>query len=386
MKIRVFVRVLGMMLAAGGAMSLGGCESGGDRYDSQTQGAPTAIADRDAAFDVAADSYNTVGYRLDWRGYPVVVPGEGIQRVLVYPDALVVQETGSNVTVMEPSNGSVRWSIELATRLTRIIGMDRSVDGRYGNVLAAATDAEVYLLSTATGTLVARQPLEKVSNTGPLVMGNLAMFGTATGELLAHQFTNNVKMWGVDTTGTFEQPPVAIGTSVVGAVSSTGQVVFVDVGLGRMVGRAMVFDGPGAPPVSNGQAMFVASLDQSLYAFAPNGSRLWRHRTAERLMHAPTAIGQMVCCTTDKGLQAFDATSGTVIWTAADVRGTVVGKRKTNLLVWDGKVMSLVDEQRGDLIEQVTLPGVRSITMSAFEDGDMYVASWSGVLAKYVTK
>lgn len=385
MKIRVFVRVLGMMLAAGGAMSLGGCESSGG-YDSDDRGAPVKIADRDAAFSVSPEAYSTVGYRLDWRGYPVVVPGEGIQRVLVYPDALVVQETGSNVTVIEPSNGSVRWSIELATRLTRIIGVDRTVDSKYGNVLAASSESEVYLLSTATGTLVARQALEKVSNTGPLVMGNVALFGTATGEVLAHQFTNNVKMWGIDTTGTFEQPPVAVGNSIVGAVSSTGQVMFIDVSLGRLVGRGMVFDGAGAPLASNGQAMFVASLDQSLYAFSTNGSKLWRHRTAEQLTHAPTAIGQMVCCTTDAGLQAFDATNGTVIWTAADVRGTVIGKRKTNLLVWDGKVMSLVDEQRGDLIEQVTLPGVRSITMSQFDDGDMYVASWSGVLAKYVTK
>jgi outer membrane protein assembly factor BamB len=385
MKIRVFVRVLGMMLAAGGAMSLGGCESSGG-YDSSVKGAPEKIADRDAGFDIAPEAYSTVGYRLDWRGYPVVVPGERIQRVLVYPDALVVQESGSNITVMEPTNGAVRWSSELATRLTRIIGVDRSVDNRYGNVLAAASESEVYLLSTATGTLVARQSLEKVSNTGPLVLGNVALFGTATGELLAQQFTNNVKMWGVDTTGSFDQPPVSVGTSVVGAVSSTGQVVFVDVALGRMVGRSTVFDGPGAPPASNGLVMFVASLDQSLYAFAPNGARMWRHRTAQQLTYAPTAIGQMVCCTTDEGLQAFDATDGTVIWTAADVRGTVVGKRKTNLLVWDGKVMSLVDEQRGDLIEQVTLPGVRSVTMSTFEDGDMYVASWSGVLAKYVTK
>lgn len=384
MKIRAFVRGFGVLLAAGGVLSLGGC--GGGDGESVMRGAPASIAEREKSFVTPQEAYSTLGYRLDWRGYPVVAPGETIARVRVYQDALVIQETGSNVTVMEPANGSVRWSSEIANRLTRMIGVDRTIDPKYGNVLAVGSDTEVYLLSTATGTLVARQSLEKVSNTGPLVMGNVALFGTATGEMLAQQFANNVKLWGIDTTGSFEQPAVAISGGVVGAVSTTGRVIFADVGLGRMIGQSEIFSGPGAPPATNGQVMFVASLDQSLYAFLPTGSRLWRHRTAAPLTSAPVAHGPAVFCTTDAGLQAFDANSGSVLWTAGNVRGTVVGKRKTNLLVWDGATMSLVDEARGDVLGQVELPGVRSITLSAFEDGDMYVASRSGVVAKFVTK
>ncbi|MCG3122927.1 MAG: hypothetical protein GIKADHBN_01332 [Phycisphaerales bacterium] len=63
-----------------------------------------------------------------------------------------------------------------------------------------------------------------------------------------------------------------------------------------------------------------------------------------------------------------------------------MGKRRTNLLVWNGQTMFVVDQQRGDVITRQDLPGVRLIRTSNFEDGDLYMAGESGVLAKFVPR
>lgn len=384
MNMTMSVRTLVALCMAGIAAAGAGC---GSVIESRPRGgAPSTPQERDAQFAIPMEAYNNLGYRMDWRGFPVVSPNYAIRELQIYPDAIVVQETGSNVTLMEPANGSVRWSNGLATKLVKFVSVARVSEPRYGDTIAIASESEVFLLSTQTGTLVARQPFERVATTGTVVAGGLGIYGTASGELVCHQYASGAKLWGVDAQGSFDQPPVALGPTTVGAVTTTGRVVFVDLAAGGLIGKASIFDGPGSPPASNGTTMFVASVDQSLYAILPNGAQLWRHRTADPLHWAPACSGEAVYCTTSEGLTAFDAGSGSVLWTAADAHGNVIGKRKNNLMVWDGTTMYLVDQQRGDIMGQETLPDVRFIKLSAFDDGDMYVVSKSGVIAKFVTR
>lgn len=348
-------------------------------------GVPASVAERDAGFVIPFESYAAVGYRLDWRGYPTIHPGERVTRLAAYPDALVVHESGNALTVMESANGGVRWSTALASRLTRFVGLGRVNDPRHGDTITVASDSEVFLLSAATGTLVSRQAFGQVVNVGPLTVGSSGIFGSPAGELLCHQYANGIRFWTVGASGSYEQSPVRVGDAV-GAVTNTGRVSFIDPMSGRLLGGGRIFSGPGAPLTGNDYAMYVASLDQSLYGYLPTGDVLWRHRTSAPLRQAPTATADAVYCTTDGSLRAFDAYSGQVIWTAQGVAGTVLGRRQSNLLVWDGTTMALVDAARGDVIAREILPGVRLITMSAFDDGDMYVVSVSGVVAKFVTR
>lgn len=371
------------VLSIAAFLLLGGCTS---VIEGRRQpGVSASVAQRDAGFVIPYESYAAVGYRLDWRGYPTIHPGERITSLASFSDSLAVHESGNALTVMESANGTVRWSSALASRLTRFVGFSRINDPRYGDSLAVASDSEAFVLSTATGTLLARQPFGLVVNVGPLAVGATGVYGTPSGDLIGHHYASGIRMWTVGASGSYEQPPVRVG-DMIGSVTRTGRVLFVDAATGRLVAGGRVFSGPGAPLASNGVAMYVASVDQSLYAFAPTGEMLWRHRTSSPLRLAPAATPDAVYCTTDGSLKAFDAYSGQVIWTAEGVSGTVLGRRQSNLLVWDGTAMMLVDAARGDLIAREILPGVRLIAMSAFEDGDMYVASTSGVVAKFVPR
>ncbi len=385
MKMSFSLTTLKAVLAGGAAVVMCGC---GSVIESRPKnGAPESITDRDKAFHIPADAYESLGYRMDWRGFPVLAPHEMLTRLVIYPDALMTQASGSEVTVIEPSNGSIRWSTGLKTRLTKFVSITRENNSRYGDMFVVASEADLYLLATSTGTLLSRQPFETVVNTGTVQVQGAGIYGTETGELLCHQYTNSIKLWGVRaSSGSYERPPINVGPAVVGAVTTTGNVSFVDLGTGHLIGRGKIFGGPGAELAANDSALYIASEDQSLYAFLTNGRQLWRRRTSLPLHWAPTATADTVYCTIDEGLTAFDAGTGETRWTSKDAAGVVLGKRRDNLLVWDGHTMFLVDAQRGDVMNRQELPDVLFIKMSKFEEGDMYVVSTSGVIAKFISR
>lgn len=346
---------------------------------------PVGIEARAAAFPIDHEAWSRLGYRYDWTAYPYVSGRGHIRFANAYPDMLIAQETGGILSVIETTNGGVRWSTELANPLTKFVG-----NGRDGERIICSSESEAFILTAATGNLLARQRIEKVVNTRPLLVerpgGAVAIYGTPTGEVLAHYLGSAVKVWGFDTAGAIEGRPVLMGT-VVGAVSQTGDVFFLDAMSGSLQGRARIFDGVANDPVTNGQLMFVASLDQSLYAFAPSGTQVWRYRGSQPLRAQPTADGDVVYCTIPElGLTAFNALTGEIAWSNKEVRGTVVARNKNRLISFDGANACLIDPQQGDVIEKVAMGNVDFLTTDKYEDGILYAVARSGVIARFLPR
>lgn len=374
-------------LALAALFGLGGlsaCSSDGDLAPSAPHDGRGVDA-RAAAFPIDHDGWARLGYRYDWTAYPYITGRGHIRFADAYPDILIAQETGGILSVIETGSGSVRWSTELANPLTKFVGNSRD-----GDRIICSSESEAFILAAATGNLMARQRIEKVVNTRPLIVeragGGLAIYGTPTGEVLAHYLAQSVKVWGFDVAGAIEGRPVLIG-STVGAVSQSGEVFFLDAGTGSLQGQARIFDGVANEPVTNGQLMFIASLDQSLYAFAPSGGQIWRYRGAQPLRAQPTADGNAVYCTIpDLGLTRFDAMTGAIAWSAKGVGGTVIARSKNRLIAFDGNNAFALDPERGDVIEKVALKGVDFLTTDKYEDGTMYAVSKSGVIARFLPR
>jgi outer membrane protein assembly factor BamB len=134
--------------------------------------------------------------------------------------------------------------------------------------------------------------------------------------------------------------------------------------------------------------MFVASLDQSVYAFSPEGaSTVWRHRTGAPLRVQPTATAdRLYCAIPGEGLTAFESGTGRVLWTTKGFQGSVVGTNHGRLLAWDGTDAALIDAARGDIIERAALTGASMLKPDKFDDGKLYVVSKSGVVARLLVK
>jgi hypothetical protein len=351
-----------------------------------TSGTNRTPEERRAEFPIQNSDWGKLGYRQDWVGYPAVTDNLPILFAEAYPDIVVTLEGGSQVSILEATTGNRRCADQLANPLTKFVGM-----GRDANQIFVASEGEVFALDPQTGILHSRQKTEKIVSTEPVQFGNLMIFGTPSGEVLAHLAINSVggvKAWGFQTGGPVERKPALMGT-IVGAISISGQITFLDAQTGGLIGRNAIYAGADTNPVSEGDVMYVASLDQSIYAFnAQGGSIIWRHRTPSPLHAQPTAhAGKLYCSVPGEGLICFDGATGSILWTCKNfANGTVVAINKNNLVVFNGEEGALVDMQRGDIIDRTKLPGVSFLKTDKFVDGNLYAISKSGVVAKFLKR
>lgn len=358
-----------------------GCSS-----ETYTVGRGLSPEQRLAAFPTDAGDWAKLGYTRDWTGFPAITGGLPIQFIEPDGDSVVVLEAGSQVSVLESSTGVRRTAAELANPLTRFVGLEVS-----GERIFAISEGEVFTVDSQTGVLRDRKRIEKVVATEPAMFGGLMVFGTPAGEVMAHMSIGSiggVKVWGFGTNGPVSGKPALIG-STVGAVSQSGQVVFLNAETGGLIGRNSMFGGVETDPVADQNAMFVASVDQSVYAFSPfDGSMLWRHKTAHRLTVQPTAFGgRLYCSIPGEGLVAFDGQSGSVLWRCKDFdNGVVVGINRNRLLAFNGNEAALIDPERGDLLERAKVPGVLMLKPDSFVDGNLYAVSRSGVVVKFLRR
>src|ERR1041384_2159785 len=86
------------------------------------------------------------------------------------------------------------------------------------------------------------------------------------------------------------------------------------------------------------------------------------------------------------GLTAFDSANGQVVWTCKDFNGTVIGTSRKMLVGFDKAVPEIVtiDMERGDVVARAKTPGAVMVKPDAFENGNLYVLSGSGLVAKFV--
>jgi outer membrane protein assembly factor BamB len=379
--------------AVAGAVSAPGCES----VPSARVRAPVATEQQDQSLQVDSAKMRQIGYERDWRGYPAIARGQEIRSLDLWDDLVLAHGTDSTITALEPRSGERRWSLTLLNPLTRFLGNVRD-----GNVIYSSTEGEVFALDVDTGNILDRLDNAQIVNTGPLRVGGLLIYGTATttssargserAEVIAFlptggiESVDGVKMWGTLTRGPVEQDLALVDGAVV-AASRSGDVLFVNPATGSLLGRSSMYDGPGSRPVAGEGLVFIASRDQSIYAFRPTGGRaVWRFRTQDVLETQPAYhAGAVYVEIPSEGLIALGAATGERLWDGpSEARGTVIGMRDGLLLVHEPGGLATVDPRGGDVVERISMPGLKIAKAPQFEDGDLYLASDIGLIAKFV--
>ena len=182
-------------------------------------------------------------------------------------------------------------------------------------------------------------------------------------------------------------PPVQVGSSV-GVVSQGGEVVLLNPRQGTANGRGRIYGGLANAPVAGGSTLYIAGLDQSVWAFDETGREpKWRVRLEDPIREQPRYHdGRLYVVLPKEGLTCFDGGTGKRIWTTKGVAGSAVAMRSGRLIVWDGTVVSVIDAGRGDVIERLALPGVDWLISEDFGDGNLYAVSLRGEVSKYSPK
>lgn len=368
---------LATLALAGGLLA--GCES------SSPATVITTPAERADAAPAQTDEFAKLGYRLEWRAFPTMLPGETIERLNLFGDVLAAQESAGVVSVIETRSGQVRWSEQVAGRLTHFVGINR--DKKTPDRLIVSSETEAYFYDISTGNLKARQKFAQIVSSSPVQVGDILVYGCLNGQVLGHLMLNGFRQWGAGLTGTISTSPLEMPSGRVAVVSSTGDFAIIDAATGLSQGRARMFGGPaaGVEMATNGSVTVIASQDQSLYAFGGDiASPMWRKRTDAPLKFSPVIHeGRVYCDLGTDGLTCLEAATGKPIWNNAKVSGSVVGVRNKKLVVFNGSIAWTLDMANGAIIDQVELKNVSMLKPDTFVDGNLYVAAPSGIITKF---
>jgi outer membrane protein assembly factor BamB len=387
--------MLAVVSAAALALAgLSGCES-----TSRPAGPDTNFDARAQAFQFNDADWSRAGYRLEWRGFPTMERGERITKLQPYADLVIAQSSGSTVSALETATGRRRWHNQLAGRLTRFVGIARA-----GSSVYVVSESDVYTLNKDVGGLEDRQTLAAVANTPPVLVGNTLVFGGPTGVVFAHDLTKRIRSWGFAMDSAINVAPAAIGASsssigpaspttdeasvaALAAISQRGEVALLDASSGSLRGKAQLFGGAAHPPVAAGPVVVVASLDQSIYAFSPAGSQMWRIRTNSPLRGAPESIGSTVYLTAENDtFTAINALTGQPLWTSKGISGRLIAARGSNLLVFGNGTLTVLERATGVVLHSFQTPSITQIVADKAEDGNLYAVSASGVVGKLMPR
>jgi outer membrane protein assembly factor BamB len=319
---------------------------------------------------------------MAWRGFPGFARNGGFLDLSAHDRGVVVMDSQNTVSMLDPDSGKTLWITQLGTRQTRFLGATIANDQ-----VLCASDIELYVLDISTGDLMDRQSLASVVQTRPVVVDQVAVFGSTGGEVIGHSLYSGFKLWGYQLDGEIAAAPVVIGDSI-GVVSQGGDVIMLDSADGVSRGRARVFGGVEGRLSTDGGALYVASRDQSVYAFdGRNGDRLWRHRSEAPLASTPTYFDGLVFVDLpSEGMSAFDAGTGEVLWQNSGLRGEVVAMRGDTILVWSGTTLWTADVDDGEVLSEASVPQALRVITSDDVDGDVYVLERGGSVARFSSR
>ncbi|MHA7813479.1 MAG: outer membrane protein assembly factor BamB family protein [Phycisphaerales bacterium] len=332
-------------------------------------------------WDINHEGWAELGYQWEWTGYPPLAAGAGIHHATAYDDLLTFIGSGSTLSVLEASTGKVRWSRQLDRATTRFVEPVRR-DG----TLFAASDTELWEIDLRNGNTIDRDSLGTLVNTSPLMMGNLAIFGTLSGELFAYQIENDFKLWSYKFDGPIHQPAVKVGDNLIAAISENGEIRTLGATNAHTSMSTRVAGGSDTALMTDYVGLYVASLDQSIYAFDVNdGYRFWRIRssapvTVQHTLHE----GMLYASTRDQGLMAIDNATGEVVWNNTEIGGWVLTVvNDAELIVYSGFEILAIDKERGDIITRTPISNIAGVRTDSISDGNIYVITLDGGVAKF---
>lgn len=343
-----------------------------------------------AGLRVEHAAWASLGYRWSWTTAPVLTGGASVQLAEPLGDLIAVVNSRSRLTAIEATSGRIRWNTAVATPLTDFVALARA-----GDQIQVFSRRAIYIHDALSGEFATRQDLAIAVTTPPALASGVAYFGSPTSRALAHRYGDEagllrpppldrgVQLWQYLLTGAIDAMPALMGNAVA-FVAESGDILFADPLSGAATGRASVAGPPAANPVTDGSLLYIASRDQSVYAFDTEGRLVWRHRTAVPLQDQITVHdGVLYAHVPGEGLLAFNASDGSVLWKNPDARGTVVALRAGELIAFAPGRAWMIDARRGDTLAQPELTDIARLMAPAFDSGPLFAVGRGGAIARF---
>jgi outer membrane protein assembly factor BamB len=388
---RLVPRLLVLAAAAGLAA---GCATAGEGKAPPAE-APAADAEPPIApeteFLIRPADVRQLGYRIDYQTRTFPETDSGIKSLEVMADSVFVLDGRNFLTRLRRSDGQRLWRIPVADTSDEVQGITFLPDTE--QVLLTAT-GQLLVLDDDTGSLIDKQRLGQIASTSPIVFGPVVIYGARNGQLVWHSFEVGYQWRSYQVAPAIRLRPLLVGNDVA-VIATNGTVMMIDASSAAAIWEKRLLSGVDAEPVAGEDLLYIAGLDQYVWALdAGTGRTVWRYLSETPLTSSPSLIGDhLYQYIPTEGLVCFearpvDAPGGRIIWTAPDVPGRVIGRDGVRLFVWDGqrKRLAIINAESGAVTDTVDLPGVRHLVITDPDSGDLYAASDDGRVIRLVPR
>jgi outer membrane protein assembly factor BamB len=347
--------------------------------------------DLETEFLIGPSKVRELGYRIDHQARTFPEADSGVKRLAVLGDSAFVLDGRNFLTRLRRTDGHRVWRIPVADPLDDIHGITYLPDEELVMLMAGA---HLLILDDDTGSMVDKQDLGQIASTAPVVYGPALIYGARNGQLVWHSFEVGYQWRGYQISSTIRLNPLLVGDTIA-VVASDGTVMVLDAGSATAMWEKRLLSGVEASPVASDDLLYIAGLDQYVWALnLQTGRTAWRYLSEAPLTCPPALVDDRVYQhIPTEGLVCFEARpanapGGKIVWSTPGVQGQVIGKHGNRLMVWDDREtrMSLIDAERGAVMTTVDLPDVRHIVMSTTESGDLYAVGNDGRVIRLVPR
>ena len=347
-----------------------------------------AMASLEARYVCGPASADEFGLRIVWQTEPLVTKDAVLHIVNASPDSVWFGDSSGSIVRLRRDNGETVWRSSTFQGIERMLALEYLPTEHNDNVYVV-TELGSVIMDAATGNLLKRTRFSQLPSNVPAIYGQTMIYGTNTG----------LASWFLYSTG-YNWRATTLGGHVVAPVTVTGDIAIV----GSTNGTVLAMDAPSAgirwsrklsagvetPIAADSQACYVASHDQSLWAFDQmRGRVLWQYFTQTSLRNPPVRIADgLYLQIPGEGLVSFtplpnNKPDGEVLW-KSKAPGNIIGRMDTNVMAWDRAThtLSAVDVGNGRIVHQVVLPKVQSIQFFPMIDGDVFIAAKDGTVER----
>lgn len=345
-------------LALAMSVALLGCTSNGDATGQPNDQSPQAnrpVA-KPTNLLVEPNDAITIGYDVHWATSIAVPERENLAHAVVLDDLLITVEHPSNkLTAVRMSDGEQLWH----KKMPEHFGLIRE-PARLENTIIVNTPSTIFLLNAADGETRGQSSLRSPVGHGPVIVGNIAVFGGSDGMVFGHGILTGYSKWAYKMPSQILVPAQANGANVFVATQS-GRYMSIQGETGEKRWDGRTFGAISATPAVTNVGTFVASEDHSLYALSSDGRDLWIFRYTAPLKQGPKVIRNIVYQPLPEGqVVALRATDGSEL-IRIDTSDDLVTQDRSGLVFQGDRKLVIRSPSTGRVIDEVKTKPLQTV-------------------------
>ena len=253
---------------------------------------PAAVAepheiDLEVEFLIGPSKVRELGYRIDHQTRAFPEADSGIKRLAVLGDSAFVLDGRNFLTRLRRADGQRIWRIPVADPLDDIHGITYLP---HDKIVLLMVGGNLLVLDDSTGSLIDKQELGQIASTSPVVYGPVLIYGARNGQLVWHSFEVGYQWRGYQISSSIRLSPLLVGNDVA-VVASDGTVMVLDAGAATAMWEKRLLSGVEAAPVASDDLLYIAGLDQYVWALnLQTGRTAWRYLSEAPLACPPGSV------------------------------------------------------------------------------------------------